>query len=274
MFFGWLRSRRRAAIEQASFPSAWETILRRNVLHAAWLGEDARDRLRGFVNVFLAEKRFEGCGGLAVDDEVRVTIAALAGVAMAGFRGEYLDHLRSILVYPGDYRASRSTPLAGGGVLEWEEPRLGETWLGGSMVLSWPRVLEGGRFRGGGENLLVHEWAHALDAADGEVDGVPPLASPRARRRWAGEFAASMERFMVRLDDGRAVPLDPYAAEGPAEFFAVASECFFQDPHRLVRFDRSLHGLLVEAWRQDPAGWIPRRGTRLRAEVAEEIVEF
>ncbi|NBW96537.1 MAG: zinc-dependent peptidase [Planctomycetia bacterium] len=257
--FGWLRERRRRAIRTRPFPAEWEEILRRNVRQAAWLdGRDA-ERLRAWVAVFLSEKRFEGCRGLEITDEVRVSIAGQAGIVMLGFEGELLDRLRSVLVYPGDYLAPKSAPLDGGGELEWREERLGETWAGGSMVLSWPRVVEGGRLRDGPRSVVIHECAHAFDMLDGEVDGVPPLRSPHDARRWASAVDDCQIRFEEALDEGRSVPFDEYAAESPGEFFAVASECFFQDPHRLFRFDQALYELLLEAWRQDPKSRVPTR---------------
>ncbi|MFM1996584.1 MAG: Protein MtfA [Planctomycetota bacterium] len=260
--FGWLRSRRRRTIRDQPWPAGWETILARNVRQVQWLDEDARQRLRAWIAVFLAEKRFEGCNGMRIDDEVRVSIAAQAGLIVLGMPDEFLDHLRSVLVYPGDYVVPRSTPLDGGGELRWQEPRLGETWNGGSMVLSWPRVVEGGRLRDGPRSVVIHECAHAVDMLDGEIDGVPPLETAAARQAWERGIAGCRERFDEALDEGRFVAFDDYAAEGPGEFFAVASECFFQDPHRLHRYDHDLYALLTEAWRQDPKARVPVRPAR------------
>jgi hypothetical protein len=167
-----------------------------------------------------------------------------------------------VLVYPGDYVGPRSTPLAGGGELEWREPRLGETWQGGSMVLAWPRVVEGGRLRDGPRSVVIHECAHAIDMLDGDIDGVPPLESAPARRAWIRGIGECRVRFEEALDEGRFVAFDDYAAEGPGEFFAVATECFFQDPHRLHRYDRELYALMQEAWRQDPRSRLPAQRGR------------
>ena len=260
--FGWLRTRRRRAIRAQPWPAEWDAILARNVRQVQWLDEESRRQLRAWIAVFLTEKRFEGCGGMRIDDEVRLSIAAQAGLLVLGMPEEFLDHLQSVLVYPGDYVVPRSTPLEGGGELRWQEPRLGETWNGGSMVLSWPRVVEGGRLRDGPRSVVIHECAHAVDMLDGEIDGVPPLESAAARRAWMQGIAACRERFDEALDEGRFVAFDDYAAEGPGEFFAVASECFFQDPHRLHRYDRDLYALMLEAWRQDPKERVPVRPAR------------
>ena len=168
-----------------------------------------------------------------------------------------------MLVYPGDYLVPRTTPLAGGGELEWKEARVGETWSGGSMALSWPGVLDGGRLRDGPRSVVLHEFAHLVDALDGDIDGVPPLPA-RERAAWCDGIAAAQERFEAALDEGRATAFDDYAAESEVEFFAVASECFFQDPHRLARHDAELYALLHTAWRQDPKRRVPTRPGRDR----------
>jgi Mlc titration factor MtfA (ptsG expression regulator) len=260
--FSWLRSRRRRAIIEQPFPSAWEEILRRTVRQAAWLGDDEVTRLRGWIAVFLAEKRFEGCQGFEITDEVRVVIAAQAGLVLLGLPGQWLDSLRSVLVYPSEYLVPQVTPLAGGGEIAWEEARIGETWSGGSMVLSWSGARDGARMRDGARSVVIHEVAHLIDLLDGDIDGVPPLVSTAARRRWEAAIATCREQFDLLLDEGRNLPLDDYAAESAVEFFAVASECFFQDPHRLVRYDRVIYDLLAEAYRQDPLARVPIRVVR------------
>jgi len=256
MFLRGRRARRRRAIAEGPFPSAWREILRRDVRQTAWLSTAEAERLHGWIAVFLAEKRFEGCGGFEISDAVRVSVAAQAGLVVLGFDEEWLDRLRSVLVYPGDYLVPRTVPLAGGGELEWQEVRLGETWGGGSMVLSWPRICDGGRMRDGPRSVVIHESAHLVDLLSGEIDGTPPLPGTSARR-WREEMSACRDRFEERLAGGRSLPFDDYAAESPAEFFAVASECFFQDPHRLIRHDAGLYTLLVEAYRQDPGRRVP-----------------
>ena len=144
MLFSWWRSRRRKGIRAEPFPSDWDDLLRRHCRQAAWLGAAEQCTLREWIAVFVAEKRFEGCGGLQITDEVKVAIAAQAGLLTLGWDAGsfYFESLKTLLVYPGDYLGRKATPLDGGGELEWQEPRLGETWAGGSMVLSWPRVVE------------------------------------------------------------------------------------------------------------------------------------
>ena len=266
MLFSWWRSRRRKGIRAKPFPSEWDELLRRHCRQAAWLGATEQRTLQEWIAVFVAEKRFEGCSGLQITDEVKVAIAAQAGLLTLGWDAGsfYFDSLQTLLVYPGDYLGRKATPLEGGGELEWQEPRLGETWAGGSMVLSWPRVVEGGRLRDGPRSVVIHECAHAVDMLDGDTDGVPPLPKGVERRAWIGGMADCRARFDEALDEGRSVAFDDYAAESPAEFFAVATECFFQDPHRLDRHDRELYALLVQVYRQDPKSRVPVFSARNR----------
>jgi MtfA peptidase len=263
MLFSFLRSRRRRAIAEQPFPPAWHDIIRRGVKPWEWLDVAEAEACRRWIAVFLAEKRFEGCGGLVISDEVRVCIAAQAAIVALGLDGEWFDSLKSLLVYPGDYLVPRTTPLAGGGELTWQEARIGEAWSGGSMALSWPRVMDGGRLRDGPRSVVIHEFAHLLDALDGDIDGVPPLP-PHDRAAWLAGIAAAQDRFAAALDEGRTTAFDDYAAESDVEFFAVASECFFQDPHRLARHDADLYALMQLAWRQDPRRRAPVRSPRER----------
>jgi len=249
MPFSWLRARRRRALAGRPFPAAWDEVLVRLVKQAQWLDAAAVERLRRWILVFLGEKRFEGCGGLEISDEIRVAVAGQAGLVTLGFAAEHFDGLRSVLVYPGDYLVPRTTPLAGGGELAWQEARVGETWEGGSMVLAWPEVVAGGRMRAGPRSVVIHECAHLFDLLDGEIDGIPPLPAA-TRHGWLAAWAERRAHFERLLDEGRATAFDDYAAESPAEFFAVASECFLQDPHALLRHDRTLYELLATAWRQ------------------------
>jgi Mlc titration factor MtfA (ptsG expression regulator) len=263
MLFSFLRSRRRRAIAERPFPTAWHEALRRSVRAWQWLDADDAEACRRWIAVFLDEKRFEGCGGFELSDEVRVCIAGQAAIASFRLGGEWFDSLKSVLVYPDDYLVPRSTPLGGGGELEWREARVGETWSGGSMALSWRGVLDGGRLRDGPRSVVIHEFAHLLDALDGDIDGLPPLP-PGDRAAWLEGMAAARERFEAALDEGRVTAFDDYAAESDVEFFAVASECFFQDPHRLARHDPRLYRLLGAVWRQDPRHRMPARASRDR----------
>lgn len=264
MLFSWLRRRRRRAIRRRSLPPAAEETLLGACRQGAWLSDEEGRRWREWIAVFLDEKRFEGCGGQSIDDEVRLAIAGQAGLTTLGFADEHFDRLRSVLVHPGDWRGRKAVPLEGGAHLEWRERRLGEAWTGGSVSLSWPSVRRGGRMLDGARSVVIHEFAHLVDALDGTIDGIPPLPSGVDARDWVARLEACMDRFEEALDEGRSVAFDEYAAESPVEFLAVASECFFQDPHRLARHDADLYSLLAVSWRQDPRGRVPMSSLRGR----------
>ncbi|RLS34221.1 MAG: hypothetical protein DWH79_05115 [Planctomycetota bacterium] len=264
MIFSWLAARRRRAIRSRPFPSEWEDSLQRNCRQASWLSAAEGRRLREWIAVFLAEKRFEGCGGQTIDDSVRLSIAGQAGLVVLGFPEEYFDRLKSVLVYPGDWVGRKVTALEGGATLEWRERRLGEAWSGGSVVLSWPAVRRGGRLQDGARSVVIHEFAHLVDAMNGPFDGLPPLPRGIDARDWATRLSGCRERYEEALDEGRFVALDDYAADSPVEFFAVASECFFQDPHRLARQDADLYNLLAASWQQDPKSRVPLSALRGR----------
>ena len=260
MLFSWLRSRRRRALAAAPFPAEWERLLVAGVRQVAWLPPDDGQLLRGMVAVLLAEKRFEGCGGLEVDDEIRVVTAGQMALTALGLSVDLFDRLGSVLLYPGDFKAPRAESLGSGVDIEWRQPLEGEVSTTGAMALSWPRVRAGGRLRDGARALVIHETAHLLDGLDGEIDG----AITGGGGRWEEQFAVCREHYAEVLDEGRAVPFDDYATTSPAEFFAVASECFFQDPHPLWRFDHTLYDVLAMAWRQDPRRRVPVSGAARR----------
>lgn len=252
------------------FKASWDESLRSSIRQWAWLSNEDQSAVRRFVTHWLAHKRFEGCGGMKVTEEVALSIAGQAAIAAIGLEGEFFDRIRSVLVYPGDYKAPRSTPLDGGSELLFREHRLGELSTDGCVVFSWRRVVEGGRMRDGPRSVVVHELAHAFDLLDGAVDGIPPLPGTIDARCWRERFGASYESFLDRFPStrrqvqgmtedvkkrsrrSRMTLLDDYARESEAEYFAVASEAFFQDPVRLARSDEQLYELLQQAWRQDP----------------------
>ncbi len=257
MILSWLKSRRRKKRMAAPFPEPWLAIIQRNVKHYALLSPQQQLRIRQYVAAFVPEKYWEGCGGQEMNDEVRVTIAALVGVMMLGIEPPYFfDQVKSILVYPSTYLQPEHTIGAVGGnvaLVEEDVDVLGEAWSEGPVILSWDAVLEGGRRRFG-HNVVFHEFAHCLDRLDGATDGTPPLKGDDARM-WE---AISNEAFrQLRMDSqrGLATLLDPYGATNKVEFFAVATECFFESPRAMQRQHPRLYEALRRVYRQDPASW-------------------
>lgn len=252
MIFGYLRERRRAKLRAQPFPDEWRAVLARNVPYVSLLNEDERRELEGHVQVFLDEKSFEGCGGLELTDEIRVTVAADACLLLLGRETDYYPELASILVYPSAYRA-KVARAAGGVVIEGEDARLGESHSRGIVVLAWDDVLRGARDVRDGHDVVLHEFAHQLDQESGDADGAPILEKRAMYGAWARVLGAEYERLLDDDDAGRRTVLDRYGATSPAEFFAVATEAFFEKPLQMRAKHPELYEQLRGYYRQDPA---------------------
>ena len=236
------------------FPDAWRKLLARNVPLYAELAPQRQRELEGHVQVILAEKKFEGLAGLDLTDEIRVTIAAHAALLLLGTSDpRYYPGLVAILVYPTTYVAPMEEN-EGGIVEESSEPRLGESWQRGVVVLAWDAARADMRRPHEGNNVILHEFAHQLDTEDGAADGVPRLDGPADYAAWTRAFAPEYERLRARSDGN---VLDDYGATNPAEFFAVATETFFTRPHELREQSAALYATLRRYYGLDPASLIP-----------------
>ncbi len=260
MLFTWLRNRRRRKVLSTAFPAAWLEYLHKNVAHYAYLSEAEQAQLRDDLRIIIAEKNWEGCGGLQITDEVKVTIAAHACLLVLAMEHNYYDRVQSILVYPRAYRAPDDSDALegdhGGG-----EGRLGEAWYRGPVVLSWEDARHEGQHPSEGRNVVFHEFAHQLDMLDGVIDGTPPLRDREQYQRWQEVMTAEYEQLVEASEHGRATLLDQYGATDEGEFFAVATECFFDRPEKMRRRHPQLYSLLREYYRQDPAArWVRRHG--------------
>ncbi|MCA9170138.1 MAG: zinc-dependent peptidase [Planctomycetales bacterium] len=257
MIFGWLKRRRRERLQAAPFPESWNAILHDNVIHERQLTAEQRARLRRLISVFVAQKNWEGCGGLILTDEIRVTIAAQACLLVVGMSSDiFFDHVFSILVYPHGYIAPNVQVGRAGIVIDGRQPRLGEAWYRGPVILSWSDALAGGRMETPGHNLVLHEFAHQLDMLNGRlVDGTPRLEDNAQLRRWARVMEPEFKRLVEDCRYGRPGFIDCYGATNEAEFFAVLTEAFFEQPVLLQRHHRELYDLLQGYYRLDPAEW-------------------
>lgn len=262
--FGFFRKQRRTKIRRRPFPEAWLDIIESHLPIYRRLPESAQAELREHVLVFLEEKRFEGCGGLEITDEIRVTIAAQACILLINRKSNYFPKLRSILVYPDTYIARSSDWDDDGFLTEGDEHRLGESWTTGSVILSWNATKGGSASPHDGQNVVFHEFAHQLDQEDGAGDGAPILGRSLARteRRsmyvsWARTMQAEFDSLQTRVERGQDTFLDDYGATNPAEFFAVATETFFEKPRNLRSRHPELYQELKRYYCQDPAEWPP-----------------
>jgi len=237
-------------------PDAWPGIVERNVPLARGLSSDERERLLRLVQVFLADKHFEGCGGLTLTEEIKVTIAAEACLLLLHLEGPCYPSFRTVLVYPHEFVPKVARSPGTGEIAPPPARLMGESWGDGVVVISWDDTVRGARNPADGENVVLHEFAHQLDAEDGVTDGAPLLA-PSALRTWGGVLSAEYERLRRDAADDRRSALDEYGATNKAEFFAVATETFFEKPVQLEREHPELYGQLQQFYGQDPARRAP-----------------
>ncbi|MEM9701678.1 MAG: M90 family metallopeptidase [Planctomycetota bacterium] len=262
--FGVFRTRRRRALLAEPFPHDWESALRQQFAAYERLPRDVAERVRQGARILVAEKNWEGCNGLDLTEPMQAVIAAQAALLLAGDAGppekaNWFSPLTSVLVYPTAYRVTTSrllgdNTMGGGPSVSEVEGRLGEAHMGGAVVLSWPDVLAGAANPDDGRNLVYHEFAHVLDLADRYADGVPGLTGA-ARLKWEAIADKAFERHAAEVERGLPGLLDAYGATNPAEFFAVATECFFEKPRTLRMKLPDLFGILQEFYNLDPGDW-------------------
>jgi Mlc titration factor MtfA (ptsG expression regulator) len=228
--------------------------------HYARLKAPDRVRLEQLVQIFVAEKRWEGLGGLTLTDEIRVTIAGQACLLLLGFtrdpeRGDMYRNVKTILVYPSTVVPVRvGTPIfAPMQIVHPIMPVIGEAHAQGPVVLTWDAVRQAGIHPETGHNVVYHEFAHKLDMLDGHSDGAPPLSGRAEYGRWNEVCTREYEALRSRIDRGEATFLDPYAGTSASEFFAVATEHFFDQPTALRAEHPELYEVLRGFYRQDPA---------------------
>ena len=252
--FDWLlRPGRHAArrdLLAAPFPADWLALLERLAFYRM-LDERGQQRIRDDLRVLIAEKEWEGCGGLELTDEIRVTIAAQASLLLLNIEHDYYPKMQTILVYPGAYRTPSQRDAAG--VVQAGDARLGEAWPGGPVVLAWDAARHGALDPDDGHNLVYHEFAHRLDMLDGLADGTPPLPDREAAAQWVATMTVEYDALRAAAASGRATLLDAYGATNPAEFFAVATECFFERSRQLSARHPRLYQLLRDFYQQHPA---------------------
>ena len=249
-----LRRRARARTLLMPLGEVQRAIVERHVPVARSLPAALRSRLEGLVTTFLAEKQFVGCNGLVIDEEVRVTIAAQACLLLLGRPGRVYDELRSILVYPSTFWVEDELEDDAGIVTPRRRELSGETWDSHRIILSWSDIEDKRGAPPDGYNVVLHEFAHYLEA-EGLGVAPGPSGARRATSTWLHELREAYARFAKSVDGGEEVFLDPYGAEDEAEFFAVATEDFVERPRLFSEECPDVYGLLREYYGIDPAGW-------------------
>ena len=248
--FGFKR-RRREHIRQQPFSQEWIDILNKNIPYYSRLTPQEQAELQGDILVFLAEKNFEGCAGLEMTDEIRLTIAAQACMLLLNRDTKFYPSLRTILVYPHHY-SPESLQSANGLVIGGISTRAGESWHRGPVVLSWDDVRAGTSDIHDGHNVVFHEFAHQLDDERGGTDGAPALEERSMYIAWARVLGGEYTKLLDDIEHHRRNCINSYGATNPAEFFAVITEAFFEKPRTLQRRHPELYDQLKGFYHQDP----------------------
>jgi Mlc titration factor MtfA (ptsG expression regulator) len=254
------------------WPDLWRPVARRQTIpDGLWsqalaqlpycqaLDQHAQARLRKLTAMFLRTKTFEGAAGLIPTDTMRVRIAVQACVLILNLDFDSYAGWHAVILYPGDFRVHKEEVDASGVVHRWQEDLSGEAWEQGPVILSWDTAAAP---TDGRTNIVLHEFAHKLDMRNGRADGLPLLPAELSADDWTRDFQAAYRTFCDRLDRGQPVRIDDYAAESPAEFFAVLSEAFFLNP-KVVRTDfPGVYRQLAGFYRQDPLTVLPDEGEK------------
>src|SRR5690554_982850 len=257
-----VRNRR---LDAQPFPAEWEAIVQQWLPCYRRMPEDVKDALRNRIKHFLANKRFVGCAGQQIDDTIRLSIAAQACLLILNRPGDYYADLRWILVYPNEFVVERHRPDESGVVSDGRHVLAGESWSDGRVILAWSSIQQGIADFTDGFNVVLHEFAHQLDHQSGATNGAPLLKSAADYQQWAAVFSEEFARLQAvarRANVGPGTParfadevLDLYGASNPAEFFAVATESFFEQSSALAQRHPHLYEQLQRYYEVDPRQW-------------------
>jgi len=253
------RWRRRRVLEQP-FQPQWLHLVRETLPFYDRMAENERKQLRDLIRLFLAEKTFHGCNGQVIDDTVRVAIAAQACLLLLNRQTSVFSGTRHILVYPEAFIHEGEVEGEDGVVSTISEDRLGESWQQGKVILSWDDVVYGLEDFGDGENVVLHEFAHQLDSESGTQDGAPIL-NHNDPAQWKAVMTAAYEALAESADMEEETLLDPYGATDPAEFFAVATETFFECADEMALDHPALFNELKKYYCVDPRQWRVRQAS-------------
>ena len=251
----WRSHREAQVLARRAIPDAlWQLTLARWPFLAQRAAADLA-LLRRLSSLFLDEKEFSGAGGLVIDDQIAVCIAAQACLPVLRFGLAPYRSFVGIVVHADEVVAHREVTDEHGIVHHYDETLTGEAMDGGPVMLSWRDASQAGESDAWGYNVVIHEFAHVLDMGDGQADGVPPLPDAATRAAWIALVDAEYAQFCTDVDSGFETLLDPYAATGVDEFFAVSVENFFVTPQELRARHPAWYGMLARYFQQDPAAF-------------------
>lgn len=249
-----LKKKKRETLKTTPFPKEWENILHKNMATYAKLPEALQKELQWKTMVFIEEKDFEGCNGITITDEIKVTIAAQAVMLLLNKSIDIFPKLTTILVYPSTYVASQAV-LSEAQRTESDVPVAGQSYSDGVVILAWNHVIGGGRNDKDGHNVVFHEFAHQLDQADGYADGMPILEKREQYKPWIKIVGQEFQEFLDKISRGRKDVIDAYGATNPAEFFAVVTETFFEKPSQLQKKHPELYEEFRMYYKMNPLEW-------------------
>lgn len=246
---------KRQQLKRQPFPRAWREILKRRLPIFKSLPTDLQLQLKDHIKVFVAEKQFVGCDGLEITDEIRITIAAQACLLLLNRDTGYYPKLRQILVYPAAFIVEKEQRDDAGLHFQHRAVLLGESWEEGQVILSWQDTLSGAADPRDGSNVVIHEFAHQLDQEDGKANGAPPLADSKEYASWSETLGREFNQLQHCARQGLPSLFSYYGATNPAEFFAVITEVFFEQPDEFKSYHPELYQELSHFYRLDPLNW-------------------
>lgn len=242
-------------IRGKAFPEAWQQTLESSLPIYTKLSPDEQLRLKQLIQLFIAKKRFYGCAGLEITDQIRVTVAAEACLLILNHGWNIYPGLMSVLIYPSAFVAHREQQQSDGTVASGSHSLLGESWSNGKVILSWDDVERGVADFSDGQNVALHEFAHQLDGQSGSTNGAPPLRR-NSYKSWATIFSDNFDDLTIRSKKNKKTVIDDYGTTNPAEFFAVATETFFEQPRELHKRRPELYEELQRYYQLDPRAWV------------------
>ena len=250
----WRHRRRRQRVMSQPFPTQWRKIIKHRLPFFRGLPDHLQLQLKKHIQVFIAEKEFTGCDGQQINDDVKVTIAAQACLLLLNKDTDYYPKLKQILVYPSAFYVD-SEQNDNGIVSHKRRVLLGESWEEGKVVLSWPDTLASAADPTDGSNLIFHEFAHQLDQQTGIANGAPILSKQEDYKEWSKILNQEYKQLQYCAENQIPCLFDYYGATNPAEFFAVITEVFFEQPQAFHQQHPQLYRQLAKAYALEPLTW-------------------
>ncbi|WP_076418969.1 M90 family metallopeptidase [Colwellia sp. UCD-KL20] len=249
------REYKRGVIRKKPFNKQWRKIIQQRMPYFRGMPADLQLQLKQHIQVFLAEKEFIGCNGVEITDEIKITIAAQACLLLLNRKTDYYPKLNTILVYPSAFVKEQQIRNTDGVQYTKRTALSGESWELGKIVLSWQDTLDGAEIPDDGHNVVIHEFAHQLDQEDGSANGAPILGKDQDYKSWSDAFSKQFELLKKQALSGSPSLFDYYGATNPAEFFAVASEVFFEQSNKFNHYYPTLYRQLSQYYKVDPVHW-------------------